>query len=836
MKVYQGVVEDINDPLKMSRVRVRVFGLHTDDKSKIPTDSLPWATVAFPTTSASISGIGASPSGLLNGSWVYLFFTDPDEQYPVIFATLPGLPKDNKKPTDKFEDSDKSTNQAEEDKNTKTDAEQSKESETDSIASGEIDPSKLGSVSKKYESNGNPGTINNYKKSDDKGGASYGAYQFASYTRDGINPTTPDVSKSQVKNSPINSYIAQSKYAKEFSGLVPGTSAFDSKWKEVAKRDSVAFLADQHKYIERNYYQQAINKLPTEITDRGLAVHEAIWSMSVQLGPSGAVNKIKQSVGKPDSRISDQTIIEKIYDSRLKTVQSDFKSSPGQWDGLRKRFKSESQDLVSLSNTYSTNSNTQASLKKETKTVYTEDGATTETEENLVADDSNTSESKGFNDPSGVYPNIVNEPDTNRLSRGIIKGTHVKTKRNSLITGCNAGEVQISEPPTQYNAKYPYNHVTETQSGHILELDDTPGYERIHTFHKSGTFTEYHPDGGLVTKVKRKRTDVVIDDWNSICIESVNDFIGKNFNRSIAGKSFETVKEDAKYIVKKEYEIISDERIKLSAPSIEMNSGGKIDSKIKFAQSKDQLKISKAILQTPTAQKPDTSTAIQDDENASKITDDYTASQNNDGENPYKNEEAAADGVKENYPGTPEDSELENKQTQKSDNDASDIIAVLNKRLAEAAKGQWRETGQGGKESNPNIIGIWTNLGFPNRMPWTSDQTAWCAGFMNLVLKESGYDYVQSASAKAISQAPHKWNATRVKASDVQPGDIAVWKYSHVNFVYSVKNGKLSFVGGNQSPQTLNRNPNDGDVTISYKNGTSPTNTNIESFWRVTKG
>ena len=35
---------------------------------------------------------------------------------------------------------------------------------------------------------------------------------------------------------------------------------------------------------------------------------------------------------------------------------------------------------------------------------------------------------------------------------------------------------------------YPKNHVYETESGHIKEFDDTEGAERIHEYHKSGTF------------------------------------------------------------------------------------------------------------------------------------------------------------------------------------------------------------------------------------------------------------------------------------------------------------------------------------------------------------
>jgi hypothetical protein len=57
-----------------------------------------------------------------------------------------------------------------------------------------------------------------------------------------------------------------------------------------------------------------------------------------------------------------------------------------------------------------------------------------------------------------------------------------------------------SEPSTPYAAQFPYNKVTQTESGHIVEYDDTPGAERIHIFHRSGSFIEMHPDGKVVYK------------------------------------------------------------------------------------------------------------------------------------------------------------------------------------------------------------------------------------------------------------------------------------------------------------------------------------------------
>ena len=87
---FTGVVEDREDPEQMGRVRVRIFGIHTDDITKISTRDLPWANVMMPVNSASISGVGVSPTGLVEGSWVVGFFTDgPNAQDPIIMGSLP---------------------------------------------------------------------------------------------------------------------------------------------------------------------------------------------------------------------------------------------------------------------------------------------------------------------------------------------------------------------------------------------------------------------------------------------------------------------------------------------------------------------------------------------------------------------------------------------------------------------------------------------------------------------------------------------------------------------------------------------------------------------------
>ena len=90
---FVGVVEDRNDPKYLGRVRVRCLGLHTENLEKLPTADLPWAHPMNPITSATISGVGQTPLGPVEGTWVVGFFSDGGEaQTPIIMGTLPGVP------------------------------------------------------------------------------------------------------------------------------------------------------------------------------------------------------------------------------------------------------------------------------------------------------------------------------------------------------------------------------------------------------------------------------------------------------------------------------------------------------------------------------------------------------------------------------------------------------------------------------------------------------------------------------------------------------------------------------------------------------------------------
>lgn len=84
---WVGVIEDRKDPLNLGRCRIRIFGWHTDDKTLIPTQDLPWAQPVLPVNNS--KSFTTPPEG----SWVTGFFFDGQTgQFPVYTGVLPGIP------------------------------------------------------------------------------------------------------------------------------------------------------------------------------------------------------------------------------------------------------------------------------------------------------------------------------------------------------------------------------------------------------------------------------------------------------------------------------------------------------------------------------------------------------------------------------------------------------------------------------------------------------------------------------------------------------------------------------------------------------------------------
>jgi hypothetical protein len=85
-KSWIGVVENIDDPLQLGRVKVRIFGYHTEDLIALPTAALPWSTLM---TGPNMSGSFNVPEP---GAYVTGYFSDGEStQNPYIVSILPGV-------------------------------------------------------------------------------------------------------------------------------------------------------------------------------------------------------------------------------------------------------------------------------------------------------------------------------------------------------------------------------------------------------------------------------------------------------------------------------------------------------------------------------------------------------------------------------------------------------------------------------------------------------------------------------------------------------------------------------------------------------------------------
>ena len=192
---------------------------------------------------------------------------------------------------------------------------------------------------------------------------------------------------------------------------------------------------------------------------------------------------------------------------------------------------------------------------------------------------------KGFNDLSGNYPSEyrfesghgLDESDVSRLARDEDAETHLSlinrkktqfkdiptaTKPNvSTVSTASKAETagSFDEPtPRGYEpgtttttttdvfgnvsgggnptGTYPFNHVHESESGHIKEVDDTPDGERLYTQHAAGTYEEIIADGTKTVKV-------VGDNYELIAGKS-NVYVRGDINLTCSGTKRELVEGD----------------------------------------------------------------------------------------------------------------------------------------------------------------------------------------------------------------------------------------------------------------------------------------------------
>jgi hypothetical protein len=212
----------------------------------------------------------------------------------------------------------------------------------------------LGVLSGKYESNGDPGTVSNL--AGDRGGKSYGAWQFAS------NMGTVDSFIFWLYDRNENFYNMLTA-AKSMDGGSFGTN-FDTAWKKLAKDYTDEFLNLQHDYIQIKYYDEAVRYVKNnfngfDINSKSFAYRNVVWSTAVQHGVMGAVRKVDaNSTLRPGVltvvgyTVPEREFIDLAYKERSKldiyfsSYDPNYVEDKKILDGLTLRFTNEDVDAL----------------------------------------------------------------------------------------------------------------------------------------------------------------------------------------------------------------------------------------------------------------------------------------------------------------------------------------------------------------------------------------------------------------------------------------------------------------------------------------------------------
>ena len=141
------------------------------------------------------------------------------------------------------------------------------------------------------------------------------------------------------------------------------------------------------------------------------------------------------------------------------------------------------------------------------------------------------------------------------LSRlnGVVSDVPVATKAH-LSTLLPEGEPVTESwttPPVSetYSPLPEYVQTVQTESGHTIEYDDTPGYERIATTHALGSFEEFQADGSQQVSIRGDNYKLVagkdcvyiVGNCNLSVDGDMNTLVKGNYNLEVVGDYSETI-------------------------------------------------------------------------------------------------------------------------------------------------------------------------------------------------------------------------------------------------------------------------------------------------------
>jgi GH24 family phage-related lysozyme (muramidase)/uncharacterized protein YcbK (DUF882 family) len=535
---YTGVVEDRFDPLKLGRLRVRIVGFHTGDKIELPTEDLPWAVVMQSIVSAATSGVGYSPTGIVEGAYVIVIFQDEHQQQPIVIGTIGGIPAANKNQTITivktseslaFETTDGST----------------------VVAPNAVLNTPLirnsGEIKKPTPALLPSDNCYNLIKNEEK---------LSSLTEGKNNFVSPSRASSLSELTEIFAYQDTSNIWTIGWGntTLQNGSAVTASTK-ITKKEADDLLV----YKVLNEFAAGVRRnLQAPVTQ---SMFDSLVAIAYNTGVTGLVSSgVFSAINTMDYEGAASQILVLRTNNGLLSDRRKREKNLFAAEGFPRRDMSAINPPL-------------------TETLTTPDDASQNPVVSLKPT-SNVGENidlirriEGFRDPNGVYPKTVGEPDTHRLARHekvdqTIVFSKEAARAKDIKTG---GDEEWTQPKIPYDATYPYNQVRATESGHLEEFDDTEGRERIHRYHRAGTYEEIDKNGTRVNRIVgddyeiiernghvliRGTMNVTIIGNNNVRIEndSTIDVLG-NVNLSVGG-DMETgvsgdykMKVDGKFII-----------------------------------------------------------------------------------------------------------------------------------------------------------------------------------------------------------------------------------------------------------------------------------------------
>ncbi|MCB1096095.1 MAG: LEPR-XLL domain-containing protein [Verrucomicrobiae bacterium] len=202
----------------------------------------------------------------------------------------------------------------------------------------------LGELSARFESNGDPGIVSTGEG--DRGGRSYGLYQFAS------NFDMPELFLASTHGAA---------FAADFAGMDSSTSVFADKWRQVADRDPAAFGLAQHEFSYDYYFDHYVDKVLAEtgldVNARSRVLQDVIWSTAIQHGrDTNVVTRMMDLNGLTSAELialPDHALVKLIYAERGRenpdgSLARFGGNSADVQAGVKRRFVSEMNDALNV--------------------------------------------------------------------------------------------------------------------------------------------------------------------------------------------------------------------------------------------------------------------------------------------------------------------------------------------------------------------------------------------------------------------------------------------------------------------------------------------------------